>query len=104
MLWSSSLSHQSHPPHQKPKGGSPGWRRVLTSGLCLLTLWSAQAAQAATFTVTKTADTADGACNTDCSLREAITAANSAAGNDIITFKAATFGSSAQTINLDSEL
>ena len=31
---------------------------------------------ASTFTVTKTADTADGVCNSDCSLREAITAAN----------------------------
>jgi len=33
-------------------------------------------ATAATFNVTKTADTADGACNVDCSLREAIIAAN----------------------------
>ena len=32
--------------------------------------------QAATFTVTKTADTNDGSCNADCSLREAIVAAN----------------------------
>ena len=31
---------------------------------------------ASTFNVTKTADTADGVCNSDCSLREAITAAN----------------------------
>ena len=31
---------------------------------------------ASTLTVTKTADTADGACDSDCSLREAITAAN----------------------------
>jgi len=40
----------------------------------------------ATFTVTKTADTADGACNADCSLREAKVAANGAAGADMITF------------------
>ena len=33
-------------------------------------------AMAATLTVTKTADTADGVCNADCSLREAIIAAN----------------------------
>jgi CSLREA domain-containing protein len=32
----------------------------------------------ATFTVTKTADTADGTCDSDCSLREAIIAANAA--------------------------
>src|SRR6187549_3216809 len=46
---------------------------------------------AATFVVTKTADTADGACNADCSLREAITAANTAAGPDIITVPAGTY-------------
>jgi trimeric autotransporter adhesin len=33
-------------------------------------------AEATTYTVTKVADTNDGACNSDCSLREAITAAN----------------------------
>ena len=39
------------------------------------------------FTVTKTADTSDGACTVqDCSLREAITAANGASGFDYITF------------------
>ena len=41
---------------------------------------------ATTFTVTKTADTADGTCDTDCSLREAITAANANAGTDTIAF------------------
>ena len=41
-------------------------------------------AQAATFTVTKTADTNDGACDADCSLREAIIAANAAVGADVI--------------------
>ena len=35
--------------------------------------------QAATFTVTKTTDTNDGSCNADCSLREAIIAANAPA-------------------------
>jgi len=42
----------------------------------------------ATFPVTKAADTNDGACNADCSLREAVVAANAAAGADIITFNA----------------
>ena len=37
---------------------------------------------AADFTVTKIADTNDGACNADCSLREAIVAANASAGAD----------------------
>ena len=45
----------------------------------------------ATFSVTKTADTNDGACNADCSLREAIVAANAAAGADSITLPAGTY-------------
>jgi CSLREA domain-containing protein len=45
-------------------------------------------APAATFVVTKTADTNDGTCDADCSLREAITAANSSAANDTIIFSA----------------
>ena len=44
-------------------------------------------ANAATFTVSKTADTADGVCNADCSLREAMTAANdNGNGADTINF------------------
>ncbi len=43
-------------------------------------------AQAATFTVTKTADTNDGVCDGDCSLREAIAAAEANAGPDVIDF------------------
>ncbi len=39
-----------------------------------------------TFTVTKTADTNDGLCDADCSLREAIVAANALAGTDTIAF------------------
>src|SRR4051812_44538631 len=48
-------------------------------------------ASAATFTVTKEADTADGACDADCSLREAVIAANAAAGADTITVPAGTY-------------
>ena len=44
------------------------------------------AASAATYTVTKTADTNDGTCDADCSLREAIAAANASADNDLIVF------------------
>ncbi|MGH2678413.1 MAG: CSLREA domain-containing protein, partial [Actinomycetota bacterium] len=44
-----------------------------------------------TFTVTKTADTADGACDSDCSLREAIVAANTAAGPDTIVVPPGTY-------------
>ncbi len=48
-------------------------------------------AQAGAFVVTKTADTADGACDADCSLREAIGAANDSPGADIITVPAGTY-------------
>jgi CSLREA domain-containing protein len=49
---------------------------------------SVSAGQVVSFTVTKTADTNDGHCNSDCSLREAITAANASpvsADVDIVT-------------------
>ncbi len=47
---------------------------------------SVSPAFAATYTVTKTADTNDGTCDSDCSLREAIVAANANAGADTIEF------------------
>jgi CSLREA domain-containing protein len=46
----------------------------------------AQATFAAVYTVTKTADTDDGFCNADCSLREAIRAADNTPTNDVIDF------------------
>jgi CSLREA domain-containing protein len=61
--------------------------RLLFALAVLLTatfLMGVAPASAATFTVTKTADTADGSCNADCSLREAVIAANAAAGPDEI--------------------
>ncbi len=48
-------------------------------------------ARAAGFTVTKTTDTNDGTCNVDCSLREAIGAANATAGADTITLPAGVY-------------
>ena len=48
--------------------------RVLTLMLALM-LPQAGTAHAANLTVTKTADTNDGVCDADCSLREAISAA-----------------------------
>jgi CSLREA domain-containing protein len=44
-----------------------------------------------TFEVTKTADTADGSCDGDCSLREAIIAANAGSGLDEVVVPAGTF-------------
>ena len=63
--------------------------RITVLGLAVLALAATLAApphpaHAATFTVTKTADTNDGTCDGDCSLREAITAANLAPGLDTI--------------------
>lgn len=66
-----------------------GSRHILTAAFLAFCLSSA--AEAITFVVTKTADTADGACNADCSLREAIIAANALAGPDIITLPAGNY-------------
>lgn len=69
-----------------------------TAGIILLVLVAlnlvpARPVYAATFTVTKTADTNDGTCDADCSLREAIGAANASPGADTITFAPALNGS-----------
>jgi CSLREA domain-containing protein len=73
--------------------------------LTLALLCSASSIHAAVYIVTKTADTNDGTCgDADCSLREAIAAANATADNDIIVFALPLF-SSPQTITLSgSEL
>ena len=58
--------------------------------IALLTL--AAPAGASVFTVTKTADTLDGACDPyDCSLREAVVAANQAGGTDVIELPPGTY-------------
>ncbi len=46
---------------------------------------------AATFVVTKTADTNDGVCDADCSLREAAATANASLAPDVITFDPVAF-------------
>lgn len=58
---------------------------VASTGVALL---NAPTADAIVFTVTKTADTNDGACDSDCSLREAINAANATSGPDSILLPA----------------
>jgi CSLREA domain-containing protein len=71
----------------------------LTAGIRALFLVPALAAGliftavagAAPFVVTKTADTNDGHCNADCSLREAIGAANGGIGHDTVKLKAKTY-------------
>lgn len=59
---------------------------VLASSLSFAGLGSA-----AVFAPTKFTDSADGVCNADCSLREAIQAANLAAGADVIELGAGTY-------------
>ncbi len=61
--------------------------------LCL-----SQVCFSATYTVTKIADTNDGVCDVDCSLREAVAAAIATADNDTIQFSA--LFNQAQTITL----
>jgi CSLREA domain-containing protein len=57
---------------------------TLVIALMVAVLVPAATAQAATFTVTKTADTVpDGCSPSDCSLREAVAAANASAGNTV---------------------
>ena len=61
----------------------------------------------ASYTVTKLADTNDGTCDADCSLREAIAAAQANAGADTITFAPAVTGTitlSQGQLSVDSNL
>lgn len=63
------------------------FQRTLSTALALSTLAifaGGAAAGAAVYTPTKLADSADGTCDTDCSLREAVIAANARAGEDVI--------------------
>ncbi len=66
--------------------------------LVWFTFCAGSTVSAITYTVTKTADTNDGICDADCSLREAVTAANATADNDVVAFSA--LFDSAQTITL----
>lgn len=67
-------------------------RRLLIATAMATALAFPGAASAATFTVTKAADTLDGSCTpADCSLREALTAANAAGGQDDVLVPAGTY-------------
>jgi CSLREA domain-containing protein len=74
-------------------------RTALTSFAAAWLLFAADPIGAATFTVSKTADTNDGVCDADCSLREAVAAAAASPSDDVIVFDAAVFGTP-QTITL----
>src|SRR5689334_5885303 len=58
--------------------------RILFLAAVLLASAAVPPARAAVFIPTKLTDGADGACDADCSLREAVLAANDAAGPDFI--------------------
>jgi CSLREA domain-containing protein len=58
----------------------------------VILLFAASAGLGATFVVSKTADTNDGVCDADCSLREAVAAANAAPTDDVVAFDPAFFG------------
>jgi CSLREA domain-containing protein len=61
------------------------FQKLCSAALALLALAAAvPAAQAAVFIPNRTTDSADGTCDTHCSLREAILAANARAGEDVI--------------------
>ncbi len=63
-------------------------QKVLNRWLAVAVMAVASAAQANTYVVTKTVDTADGVCDDDCSLREAVQAANLHHGGDTIILPA----------------
>jgi CSLREA domain-containing protein len=65
---------------------------IATAVSLAVSLAGASAAQAAVFIPNKTTDSADGACTPqDCSLREAIIAANQSPGDDVILLHAGTY-------------
>jgi CSLREA domain-containing protein len=63
----------------------------IAAALSAALLTCAAPSRAATFDVTKPTDGADGACDGDCSLREAVIAANNSRGADAITLHAQTY-------------
>lgn len=73
---------------KRHKGGRRGvrWLSLVCFAWLIAQVQPTLAAPIATFTVTKTADTNDGVCDADCSLREAIVAANANPGADTINF------------------
>lgn len=69
-----------------------------------LLLFAAHSAVAATYVVTKIVDTNDGQCDADCSLREAIAAANATPENDVIVFDPVLFHSPRTVVSSGTEM
>ncbi len=77
-------------------------RLLVIFGLLLAMLfYQPRPVKALTFTVTKVVDTFDGVCDSDCSLREAISAANASPGADTIVLPAGTYDLSIDGFNED---
>ena len=87
------MSLMSHRPHSRAFPFVAMAILTTTVGLFLAT--GGQPVEAATLTVTKGADKNDGVCDADCSLREAIGAANAAFGADTVELPVGTY-----TLNL----
>lgn len=66
-------------------------RVLLLAAFLVLLALAAPPAQAAVFIPNKLTDSADGACDSDCSLREAVLAANAADGSDFIVLGVGTY-------------
>ena len=75
----------------RSRSGMKRWPVVAALALALAPFAFPNPTFAASLTVTKTADTNDGVCDSDCSLREAISAANANPGADTITLPAGTY-------------
>jgi CSLREA domain-containing protein len=90
-----SRSRERAQAQERKRGRRLAARAALaTGGAAGASVLFAPGAQAATFEVNSTADPGDGTCDaTECTLREAIGAANGAAGADTVTFAATVTGS-----------
>lgn len=75
---------------QTPRGSTRGWLVAAASVLTLL-LAPTAIAQASTFTVNDTSDSGDGVCDASCTLRDAVTAANANAGDDVVQLAPGTY-------------
>lgn len=87
------------PKYTTGPGGLKARKVLIIAAALLCFALIGQTAQAATFTVNQSGDAGDGVCDATCTLRDAVTAANGAASDDIITFN-----SSITNIALTSEI
>ena len=76
---------------------------LLRAAVAMFACTAAMPAMAMTYTVTKTADTFDGSCDGDCSLREAVQAANLHPGADLIRLPAGRYALSLGTAGVSDE-